>query len=259
MRRGVIVLVLLGTVVGCGDDDRAERSSSALGRTITVSAAASLADAFIELGEDFEAANPDADVELSFDSSSALADQLLEGARADVFAAADETEMSRLTDADLIAGEPQVIARNQLAIVTRPGNPEAVADLADLADLADEGVVALCGEDAPCGRYAAEVLDRAGVSIPESSVTRGQNAQTTLTAVSDGDALAGIVYVTDAAAAGDTVETVDIAADVNPIAVYPIGVLAGSDHDAAARGFVQLVLGDRGQAVLEEHGFLPPS
>jgi molybdate transport system substrate-binding protein len=257
MRRWVSVLVLLGTVVGCADDDdRPERSSSALGGTITVSAAASLADAFTELGEDFEAANVDVDVELTFDSSSALADQLLEGARADVFASADEAAMSRLTDEGLIAGDAQVFARNLLAIVTRAGNPEGVADLADLADV---GVVALCGEDAPCGRYATDVLDRAGVSIPESSVTRGQNAQATLTAVSEGDALAGIVYVTDAEAAGDTVETVDIPADVNTVAVYPIGVLAGSERDAAARAFVQLVLGDRGQAVLEEHGFLPPS
>jgi molybdate transport system substrate-binding protein len=260
MRRWAVVVVLLGTAVAsCGDGDDGggpERSSSELGGTITVSAAASLADAFTELGEDFEAANPGVGVELNFDSSSALADQLLEGARADVFASADEASMTRLSDEDLIAGEPQVFARNQLAIVTQPGNPEGVADLADLADV---GVVALCGEDVPCGRYAAEVFDRADVSVPESNVTRGQNAQATLTAVSEGDAVAGIVYVTDAESAGDAVEAVTVPADANAVAVYPIGVLAASDQDPAVHPFVQLVVGDRGQAVLEEHGFLPAS
>ncbi len=144
---------------------------------------------------------------LNFDSSSTLATQILEGAPADVFASADEESTARLTDENLIAGEPQVFARNELVIVTKPGNPEGISGLADLADA---GVISLCGEQAPCGRYAAEALSNAGVRIDEASITRGQNVGATLTAVAEGDAVAGIVYVTDARSAGDAVEAVEI-------------------------------------------------
>ena len=193
----------------------------------------------------------------NFDSSSALATQILEGAPADVFASADEANMAKLTDEGLIAGEPEVFARNELVIVTKPGNPEGIETLADLADA---GVISLCGEEVPCGKYAEQALDDGRAStIPESSVTRGQNVGATLTAVTEGDAVAGIVYVTDAEAAGDAVEAVAIPADANVIATYPIGVLEASGNAELAEAFVAYVLGDEGQAVLKEYGFLPPA
>lgn len=249
-------------LAGCGGDDESAADSTTpaatedLSGSITVAAAASLTDAFTEIIEGFEDEYPDADVEATFDSSGTLSDQILQGSGADVFASADETNMAKLTDTDVVTEEPTVIARNQLVIVTKPGNPEGIETLDDLADV---GVVALCAEDAPCGRFAGQVLEGADVEIPESSVTRGQNVRTTLTAVTEGDAVAGIVYVTDAAAAGDAVSTVEIPEDENAVAVYPIGVISGSLERDLADAFVAYVASDEGQAVLAEYGFLPPA
>lgn len=255
-------------VASCGDDDVNDAGSSTtstaaasatsppkLEGSITVSAATSLKAAFTEIGDGFEKANPGVDVTFNFDASSALATQILEGAPADVFASADETNMAKLTAAKLVSGEPEVFARNELVIVTKPGNPESIATLADLADA---GVISLCGAEVPCGKYAKEALDKAGVTIDESKVTRGQNVGATLTAVAQGDAVAGVVYTTDATSAGDTVEAVKIPAEANVIATYPAGTLASSGNATVAKAFVAYVLGADGQAVLSKLGFLPP-
>lgn len=267
---GALLTVLALFVVSCGSSGSAGDTSgdpiattaaggapaSDLSGEITVSAAASLTEAYTRIGEDFEAANPVTKVTFTFDSSGTLSEQILSGAPSDVFASADESNMAELTDDDLVAGKPIVFARNQLAIVTKPGNPEGIESLADLVDT---GVVSLCGEDVPCGAFAAQVLDGVGLEIPESSVTRGQNVKATLTAVTEGDAVAAIVYVTDAAAAGDQVETITIPKDQNAIAVYPVGVLKGAGNAEVARAFADYVVSDEGQAVLKGFGFLPPS
>lgn len=267
LRTLALLLAGLATLlVGCGSDadgpadspsSTAAGSSTApdLDGEITVSAAASLTEAYTQIGKDFEAAHPGTEVTFNFDSSGTLARQILDGAPVDVFASADEATMAELTDADLVAGEPTVFARNQLAIVTKPGNPLGIAGLADLADA---GVVALCAETVPCGGFAAQVLADAGVSIPASRVTRGQNVKATLTAVTEGDAVAGIVYATDAEAAGDAVGTVAIPEDQNALAAYPVGVLAGAAEPEVARAFARYVTGDDAQRVLKELGFLPP-
>jgi molybdate transport system substrate-binding protein len=256
VKRNVELLVLLSVAVlfvaGCRDDS--SESGSGLEGTITVSAAASLTDAFSQIGDDFTTTNSRVEVELNFDSSSILATQIVEGAPADVFASADEEYMAELTEEDLVAGAPEVFARNELVIVTKPGNPDGITGIGDLADA---GVVSLCGEDAPCGKYADQVLDDAGVTISESNVTRGQNVTATLTAVTEGDAVAGIVYSSDAVRAGEAVEAVTIPTDQNVVAVYPIGVLAASGNRAVAEAFVDYVLGAEGQAALAEFGFLP--
>jgi molybdate transport system substrate-binding protein len=265
MRFALLLLASLSLLAaGCGDDDsdNADRSSttaapaSDLTAALTVLGAKSLTDAFSKIGDDFMAANPDVDITFSFDSSSTLATQILEGAPADVYASADEENMTKLTDENLIAGAPEIFARNELVIVTKPGNPEGITDLADLADA---GTISLCGEDVPCGKYAKQALDGAGVTIPETSVTRGQNVGATLTAVTEGDAVAGIVYVTDALNIGEAGEAVTIPADQNVIATYPIGVLEASGNADAAEAFMAYVVGDEGQAVLKEYGFLPPT
>lgn len=257
------LVVLAALLAACGDDsdptDTADGTGTAAGAdrlegSLSVSAAASLRDAFDVIGDDFTAAHPDVDVVFNFDSSSTLATQILEGAPADVFASADGTNMTELTDAGVVDGEPETFARNELVIVTKPGNPTGIAGLEDLAGA---GVVSMCGEDVPCGRYAQEALDEAGVSVPESNVTRGQNVASTLTAVTEGDAVAAVVYATDAISAGDAVERVDIADEHDVFATYPIAALAEVGDPDLARAFVDHVLGPEGQAVLEDHGFLP--
>lgn len=227
--------------------------SSAAG-SITVSAAASLTAPFEQIGDEFEKANPAVtDVTFNFDSSATLVTQIQGGAPADSFASADEANMTTLTDADLVVGTPTVFARNRLTIVVKDGNPKAVTSLADLATV---GTVSLCGRDVPCGRYADQILQQAGVTIPTDRVTRGQNVKATLSAVSDGDADAAIVYVTDA---NDKVDTVAIPDAQNVIATYPIAVLTTSTNPATAEAFIAFVLGPRGQATLRAAGFLPPT
>ena len=219
---------------------------------ITVSAASSLREAFDELGTALEEAEG-VEVTFNYDSSAALATQAIEGAPADVYASAAPEDMARLRDAGLVAS-PEVFAANALTIVTAPGNPGGVVSLADLADV---GVVSLCGTGVPCGRYAQELLDAADVTIPEDRVTRGQNVAATLTAVAEGDAVAGIVYVTDARSAGEAVATVDIVGADEVVPEYSIAVLEATSRSDAAHAFVDRALSDEGQAVLGAHGFLP--
>jgi molybdate transport system substrate-binding protein len=272
-RRAAGILALVAATVllaGCGGEDDSGSPTanpaaggadpSAIGRGLegglTVSAAASLTDAFTELGDDLTAANPELDLTFNYDSSSALVTQIGEGAPADVVAVADEADMAELAEAGLIASEPRVFARNEMVIVTKTGNPEGIAGLADHAEV---GVVSLCAREAPCGRYAERVLTDADVSIPEGEVTRAQNATATLSAVSEGDAVAGIVYASDVVRAGDAVEAVTIPAEVNVVADYPIASVEATGNTEAAEGFMDYVLGPEGQDVLARHGFLPAS
>lgn len=270
-RRTALLVAVLATAAtaACGDPGTTDEVAAAAGTPgpsgdaeesvngeIIVSAAASLTDAFADVGEAFEAENPGATVTFTFGPSSGLATQIVEGAPADVAAFANESTMQTVVAAGAAAGEPAVFATNDLVVVTKPGNPEGITGLADLTDV---GVIALCGADVPCGSFAQEVLDNAGVVVPESSVTRGEDVRATLTAVSQGDAVAAIVYRTDAAAAGDAVGTVEIPPDVNVLATYPIVALAESGNAATAEAFVRFVLSPGVQALLSEYGFAPPS
>lgn len=269
MARTCKVLILSASlvlgVVACGGADEPSTGSTtaAAGSAgpstcdasgeITVAAAASLTEAFTTIGDQVEEACAGSEITFTFDSSGTLSAQILEGAPVDVFASADEANVQEV--AELQAGDAAAFARNQLVIVTKPGNP---AGIEALADLADAGVVALCAEDAPCGRFAAEVLDGADVRIDEGSVTRGQNAKATLAAVAEGDAVAGIVYVTDAAAAADGAEAIAIPADQNVTATYPVVAIEGPGDDALADAFIAYLLTEQAQAVLADAGFLGP-
>lgn len=221
---------------------------------ITVAAAASLTEALTEIGAAVEEACEGSEITFTFDSSGKLSEQIRSGAPVDVFASADEADVEEV--ADLHAGEPEAFARNQLVIVTKPGNPEGIEALADLADA---GVIALCAVGAPCGGFAAQALEAAEVTLDESRVTRGENARGTLTAVSEGDAVAGIVYVTDARAAGDALEAVAIPDDQNVLATYPVVAIDGPGDDELAAAFATYLQSDAAQQVLAAAGFLPPS
>lgn len=251
---GLVVLVG-AAAAGCGGGSDDVAASDGTPRVVTVSAAASLTDAFTELADGLMAEDPSIEVQLNFGSSGQLAAQIEQGAPADVVAFADEETMSHLEDASLVH-EPEVFALNDLALVTPPGNPREVSGLGSLAELAENGgIVALCAEDAPCGRFAQEALRGADVSLPAQQVTRATNARSTLTAVSQGDADAAIVYSSDALSAGDSVDVVAIPPAANIEARYPIAVTASAGSDTAAAAFVEHVLSDRGRDVLERSGF----
>jgi len=222
--------------------------------TITVSAAASLTGAFGTIKDDFVKANPGANITINFGSSGTLESQIESGAPADVAAFADEATMKKLSDKNLLAAPAEIFATNQLIIVTKPGNPKGIKTLADLSTA---GTIALCADTAPCGKYANQVLTTASVTIPTSSVSLGQDAKTTLAAVADGDAVAGIVYATDAKAS-TKVDTVEIPTAQNVVAKYPIAVLKATTSNELANAFMEYVLGPEGLAVLKAAGFQAP-
>jgi molybdate transport system substrate-binding protein len=219
-----------------------------------VSAAASLTDAFGEIEVVFEEANPDVDVVLNLGPSSGLREQILEGAPADVFASANTSNMDQLAEAGEVAGEPRVFVTNLLQIAVPAGNPGGVAGLEDFAR--DDLLIGLCAEDAPCGQFAREALDSAGVT--PAIDTNEPDVRALLTKVEAGELDAGITYVTDVISTGGMVEGVDIPDADNVLAEYPIAVLTNASNKAGATAFVDFVLSDEGQAILREYGFASP-
>ena len=249
MLAGLVTVGLVGA--GCGND---RPSSTTAGGDTTVFAAASLTDAFTELGEAFIAANPDARVTFNFAASSELVTQIDEGAPADVFASADWNNMTKLTDAGSTAGQPVVFTTNLAEIVVEPGNPRGITGVADLAH--EDLLVISCAPEVPCGRYAQQILDNAGVSVTFRSLE--ENVRAVVSKVTLGEADAGIVYVTDVINAGDAAGGVEIPGELNVVAEYPIAVTQESPDPEAARAFVEFVLSAEGQAILESYGFVSP-
>lgn len=270
----IALLALLGLLTAaCGDDsdnsDAAATTAAAAETTvaasttaeaptvegeITVFAAASLTESFTEVGDAFTEANPDSKATFSFDASSALATQIIEGAPADVFASADVANMTKVTDESLNGTEPVIFATNPLTIVVAPGNPAGITGVADLAN--PDLKVVLCAAEVPCGRYAAQVLETAAVTV--TPVSLEQNVRGVLTKVTAGEADAGIVYVTDVTAAGADGEAVEIPADINVVAEYPIATVAASGRQEVGEAFVDFLLGPEGQAIMASHGFGAP-
>jgi molybdate transport system substrate-binding protein len=247
MIRGWLFLFAMALLPGC--EQEATR-----GQRVTVFAAASLRSAFEEIANRFEDAHPDTKVDLHLAGTSRLAFQIEEGAPADVFASADDVQMDRLVGRGFVAGEPRVFARNELAIVTAPGNPRRIAGLADFSrtDLR----LALCGPEVPGGRYAREALARSGVAHPPSSDE--PHVKAVVAKVELGEVDAGIVYRTDVLAAAERVQVVQIPPEQQVVVAYPIATLAGSRSPSAAQAFVSFVLGDTGRAVLVSEGFALP-
>jgi molybdate transport system substrate-binding protein len=263
-QRSAVVLLLLVAVLGfagCGSDSSAGDSTPAttgsttsVTGTVTVFAAASLTAAFEEAAEAFEAANPDAEVKLNFAASSALAQQIDEGAPADVFASADEANMTKAVDAGDIAREPKIFATNDLQIIVEPGNPEGITGVADLAK---PGVIYVtAAPEVPIGTYAAQVLEKAGVTVTPSSLEADVKA--VVTKVTSGEADAGIVYATDVTAAGAKAEGVDIPAELDVEATYPVAVTREAANPEAAAAWIAFLTGSEGRAILAEHGFGAP-
>ncbi|HZA79953.1 MAG TPA: molybdate ABC transporter substrate-binding protein [Actinomycetes bacterium] len=250
IRLGAVLAVAALVLAACGGgDDSGGSSASSAG--IKVFAAASLTAAFNELGPQFTAANGGTKVTFNFAGSQALATQIQQGAPADVFASADTTNMDKVKD---LVGDPQVFASNLLQIVVEQGNPKGVKGLDDLAN--PDLKVVLAAPDVPAGRYAAEILGKAGVTV--KPVSQEDNVKAVVTKVSLGEADAGIVYVTDVTTGGDKVEGVDIPTEQNVTATYPIATVTASKAQDKAQAFMDLVRSADGQQVLNKYGFLPP-
>lgn len=240
--------VLAASTAGCAP------SAGTGGGPITVLAAASLSDPFSEIARRFEAAHRGNRVTLSFDASSALVRQVAAGAPADVVATADEAALAEVVGARLV-GAPVVFARNRLAIVVAGGNPHGVRAVADLAR--PEVVVVLCAPEVPCGRFAAQVLDRAEARVRPRSYE--PNVKAVVTKVALGEADAGVVYRTDVGGhnALGNIESVAIPPEHNVVASYAIATVSSSKRRGPASAFVDYVRSAEAQAVLAQRGFEP--
>jgi molybdate transport system substrate-binding protein len=245
------------TACGSSDDDAATpaaTSTSAQARTLTVFAAASLTSTFTEIGEQFEAANPGVTVTFSFAGSSDLVTQITEGAPADVFASADEKNMTKVTDASLNEGDPVDFATNVLEIATPAGNPAGVSSFADLAN--PDLKVVVCAEQVPCGSATKTVETATGVTL--TPVSEESSVTDVLGKVTSGEADAGLVYVTDVTAAGDAVTGVEFPESSEAVNTYPITALGDAADAELAQQFVEFVTGTQGQSVLADAGFGAP-
>lgn len=238
MRRVVASLLLVLPLTSCaGADDK---------ETLTVLAAASLTETFTELAEAFEEQHPGVDVELVFGSSTTLAEQAAQGAPGDVLATADSRAMHVAVAADVVADGPDPFAVNSLVIVTPSGNPAGVERVEDLANPDVEWV--RCAPTAPCGALAASLLSTH--SVHAEPVSEEPDVKAVVARVVAGEADAGLVYRTDARAAGDDVELVE--AGAREATIYEVATLADGPR---AADFVALVTSDAGQAVLRDAGF----
>ena len=232
-------------------------------QTLTVFAAASLTDAFTEIGAAFDAANPGVTTTFNFAGSQALRTQIEEGAPVDVFASASGKEMETLVTGSFVGADvSQVFLTNKLVVILPADNPAA---LEKLEDLANPGIkIVLAAEEVPVGKYARQAFDLMDVALGAgykdkvlaNVVSNEDNVKQVVAKVQLGEADAGIVYVSDVVAAPE-LKSIEIPADLNVIAKYPIAPLVKSENADLAAKFVEFVLSAEGQAVLAKWGFAP--
>lgn len=244
------------SLTACGDSDNevGDIAAGEVAGDITVSAAASLTDTFTTLGEKFEAANPGSTVTFSFAGSSTLAQQILSGAPADVFASASPATMALVTDEGLVTDEPVVFVSNLLQIAVPAGNPADVTGLEDLTD--EELIIALCAQEVPCGAASGKVFEAGGLTPAPD--TYEKDVRATLTKVRLGEVDAALVYRTDVLVAGEEVEGIDFPEAGEVVNDYPIALLAEAPNAAGGTAFLEFVLSETGRGVLSEAGFELP-
>ena len=244
------IVVVFAAVPGCGSDHESGPTASA-GAKIVVFAAASLKKSFTEIGEQFSKDTPGASVEFSFAGSADLLTQLTQGARADVFASADTRNMVKAAEAGLLAADPVNFASNTLTIAVAPGNPK---EITGFGDLSRPGLnVVVCAPQVPCGSAAQKLETDTGLTL--NPVSEESSVTDVLNKVSSGQADAGLVYVTDSAAAGAKVTAVPFPEAAGAVNTYPIATLEQAGNPALARKFVDLVTGSDGQQILAGAGF----
>lgn len=241
----------------------AEVRFPAEGGDLTVFAAASLTDAFEAIGADLEGANRGLNISFNFGGSQTLVTQLAEGAEADALASANDTQMESAIANGSVVAEARTFARNELAIVVPVDNPAGITEAADIG--APGVTLVLAQADVPVGRYARESVCAMGRSagafgegfderVAENIVSEEEDVRGVLTRVRLGEADAGIVYASDAAAAAEEVILIAIPAEFNLVATYPIAPVVGGD-EGLARAFIAYLLGEGGQATLVDFGF----
>jgi molybdate transport system substrate-binding protein len=257
------VAVLLASACGRRGAEAASTSPSPAATTLRVLGASSLSKVFPRIADIFTAANPGVRLEFEFAGTDALAAQIEQGAPAGVFAGASTKYGDQLSGEGLI-GPTRPFVTNRLVLILPPGDP---AGIASLQDLTRGGVKLVIGaETVPVGSYTRTVLTNLdalygvgySAKVLANVVSNEDSVSTVVSKVQLGEADAGFVYVTDAQAAGSQVRTIELPAEAQAVATYPIAVVTSSKATADARRFVDFVMSERAQAILKQAGFGPP-
>src|SRR5579883_2679283 len=231
---------------------------------LEIFAAASLTESFNEIRTDYQRAHANVTISYDFEGSQALVLKLTQGAAADIFASADQTNMKKAQDAGLVT-QSQVFARNKLVVIVPASNPANITSLLDLAKTGNK--IVLGAPAVPVGKYSLQILDKLGKdsrygasyekSVKANIVSQEDQVKAVVTKVQTGEADAGIVYRTDVTAAvAKKVKIIDIPDEFNVVAEYPIAVLKNASNATDAQAFVRYLLSTDGQAVLKKYGFI---
>lgn len=259
-RRAVLLAAAVASALtaGCSavqddpSDDGEGQGTEQLDGELMVFAAASLTDAFEELGATFTAEHPEVTVTFNFASSSTLATQIGEGAPADVFASANETQMDVLDDAGEVAVRTPLVS-NALELAVEAGNPLGIETLEDLER--DDVVLVLAASEVPAGELAAQMLQAEGIEVSPSSLE--VDVRATLGRVELGEADVAIVYRSDVVTASEAVEGVAIPEARNATTSYPVATLVDAPNPDAAAAWLELVSGQQSARTFEAAGFTP--
>jgi molybdate transport system substrate-binding protein len=257
MRRATSLLFAALLMTACRNAPREQH--------LSVFAAVSLTDAFKQLADSLKARHPGLQIDYNFAGSQLLATQISGGARADVFASADDRAMGVVSG--LIDGQAQPFAHNKLVLIVPAANPAKIEHLQDIAR--PKVKLVLADASVPAGNYARKVianLGQASGSVPNyerrvlaNVVSNEENVKGVVTKVELGEADAGFVYVSDVTPqVAKKVMRIEVPDEQNVVAAYPIAVLRQAQSPALAREFVDLILSPAGQQVLTSNGFLAP-
>ena len=259
----VLVFLIFGSACMSVKDPRNDGSQR--NENLTIFTAASLTEAFTEIGESFEATNPGTEVSINLAGSQQLAQQLSQGAPADVFASADDQQMENVIMAGRVnPGTDQAFAHNKLVVILPGDNPGNIFDLEDLAK--PSLTIILADEAVPVGRYSLEMLERASeqggfgeqfkLKVLNNVVSYEENVRAVLTKIILGEADAGIVYASDISGAQEEdITMIEIPEQVNITASYYIAPLSESTSVDRGMAFIRFVLSPNGQDILEQNGF----
>ncbi|MBT8241831.1 MAG: molybdate ABC transporter substrate-binding protein [Acidimicrobiia bacterium] len=229
-------------------------SSGADRHELLVFGASSLTDVLGEAEDSFEKANPDVDVQLNLAGSSALREQILNGAPADVFIPASPIIMQELVEAGEIAGDVSVVAGNRIVIAVPPGNPAGITGIESFER--SELLLGVCSPSVPCGELAYRGFAESGV---EPSIdTQEPDVRSLLTKIAEGELDGGIVYATDVVAAAGAVQTVDLPESAVLGTNYDAAVTAGAGEPKLAAAFINSLSSEQGQKLFRTRGFATP-
>ena len=239
-----------GAATGAASAGASGGTGKATGK-VTVLAAASLQKAFEEIEKTVEKDNPGLDVTFDFQGSQDLVASLAGGDSADVLATANNSTMKTAADQKLVGSQTE-FATNVLTLIVPKGNPKKITGLDSSLDGAN---LVTCAAEVPCGEATQKLSSALGVTLNPAS--EEQKVTDVRGKVESGEADAGIVYTTDAAAAKDKADKIDIP-DGGVVNHYPIAPTAKPENAAGAQVFIEAVTGKTGQEILAKYGFGKP-